>query len=208
MAAPSSAPTAHVAFDRSDFRTVTLGGAGVGLVTGVLVVAFLAASRLVPETAGARGVVEALIVLAGGVLAAFLPATWTAPRGGDGIAGAAAIGLVGTIVFSAIDIIVLRPFKAYPWTWDAIGGGSTWWYLPVWWMLGTFLAWMGGIVTAAAPAGETTLARRAVPVVIATVIGAVVARLLAFGIALPVATGGAFTVAIAAFAIVALARKG
>lgn len=209
MATPSSAPTTPVAFDRADFRTVTLGGAGVGLVMGVVVVAFLAASRLVPETAGARGVVEALVVLAAGVLAAFLPASWTAPRGGDGIAGAAAIGLVGTIVFSAIDIIVLRPFKAYPWTWDAIGGGSTWWYLPVWWMLGTFLAWMGGIVTAAAaPQGETTLARRALPVVIATVIGAVVARLLGFGIALPVATGGAFTVAIAAFAIVALARKG
>ena len=211
MSAPASAPTAQVAFDRSDFLTVTLGGAGVGLVTGVAVVAFLAASRSVPETAGARGVVEALIVLAAGVLAAFLPATWTAPRGADGIAGAAAIGLVGTIVFSAIDIIVLRPFKAYPWTWDAIGGGSSWWYLPVWWMLGTFLAWMGGIVTAAAtPRGgsETTLARRALPVVIATVIGAVAARLLAFGIALPVATGGAFTVAIAAFAIVALARKG
>jgi hypothetical protein len=209
MSAPSSAPTANVAFDRSDFRTVSLGGAGVGLVTGVAVVAYLAASRSVPETAGARGVVEALIVLAAGVLAAFLPATRTAPRGADGIAGAAAIGLVGTIVFSAIDIIVLRPFKAYPWTWDAIGGGSSWWYLPVWWMLGTFLAWMGGIVTASAGArGETTLARRAMPVVIATVIGAVVARLLAFGIALPVATGGAFTVAIAAFAIVALARKG
>src|SRR5690348_13634264 len=209
MSAPSSAPTANVAFDRSDFRTVTLGGAGVGLVTGVAVVAYLAASRSVPETAGARGVVEALIVLAAGVLAAFLPATRTAPRGADGIAGAAAIGLVGTIVFSAIDIIVLRPFKAYPWTWDAIGGGSSWWYLPVWWMLGTFLAWMGGIVTASAGArGETTLARRAMPVVIATVIGAVVARLLAFAIALPVATGGAFTVAIAAFAIVALARKG
>ncbi|HXI63441.1 MAG TPA: hypothetical protein VNH14_02920 [Gemmatimonadales bacterium] len=209
MSAPSSAPTANVAFDRSDFRTVTLGGAGVGFVTGVAVVAYLAASRAVPETAGARGVVEALIVLAAGALAAFLPATRTAPRGADGIAGAAAIGLVGTIVFSAIDIIVLRPFKAYPWTWDAIGGGSSWWYLPVWWMLGTFLAWMGGIVTASAGArGETTLARRAMPVVIATVIGAVVARLLGFAIALPVATGGAFTVAIAAFAIVALARKG
>lgn len=211
-ASPSpSAPATQVAFDRSDFRTVTLGGAGVGLVTGVAVVAFLAASRLMTETAGARGVVEALIVLAAGVLVAFLPATWTAPRGGDGIAGAAAIGLVGTIVFSAIDIIVLRPFKAYPWTWDAIGGGSTWWYLPVWWMLGTFLAWMGGIVTAASAArggGETTLVRRSLPVVIATAIGAVVARLLAFGIVLPVATGGAFTIAIAAFAIVALARKG
>lgn len=211
MSAPSSAPAAHGAFDRSDFRTVTLGGAAVGLVAGVAVVAFLAASRSVPETAGARGLVEALIVLAAGALVAFLPATWTAPRGADGIAGAAAIGLVGTIVFSAIDIILFRPFKAYPWTWDAIGGGSTWWYLPVWWMLGTFLAWMGGIVTAAAAppgGGATTLAGRALPVVIATVIGAAVARLLAFGIALPVATGGAFTVAIAAFAIVALARKG
>src|SRR5262249_61063442 len=40
------------------------------------------------------------------------------------------------------------PFKAYPWTWDAVAGGSTWWYLPIWWMLGTFLAWMGTIVTA------------------------------------------------------------
>src|SRR5256885_5665811 len=68
-------------------------------------------------------------------------------------------GPVGTVVFSAIDIVLLRPFKAYPWTWDAIGGGSTWWYLPIWWMLGTFLAWMGGIVTAAG--SEATLGRRA-----------------------------------------------
>ncbi len=95
-------------------------------------------------------------MLAAGVAVAFLPAQWTAARSTEGIAGAAAVGLVGTIVFSAIDIAVLRPFKAYPWTWDAIGGGSTWWYLPIWWMLGTFLAWMGGIVTAAS--GEVGLA--------------------------------------------------
>lgn len=203
-----SAPAAPLPSDRSDFRTVTLGGAGIGLVTGVAVVFFLAASRLVPDAGGLRGAVEALIVLAGGVMVAFLPASWTVPRSTEGIAGAAAIGLVGTIVFSAVDIIVLRPFKAYPWTWDAIGGGSTWWYLPVWWMLGTFLAWMGGIVTAGAAArGETTLARRALPVGTATVIGAVVGR-LALGLGLPVATGGAFTVVLAAFAVLALARKG
>ena len=35
--------------------------------------------------------------------------------------GAAAIGLWGTVVFMAFDIVLLRPFKAYPWTWDAIG---------------------------------------------------------------------------------------
>jgi hypothetical protein len=197
-----------LASDRSDFRTVTVGGAGMGLVTGVAVVVFLAVSRLVPVAGGLRGAVEALIVLGTGIAVAFLPAAWTAARGAEGIAGAAAIGLVGTVVFSAIDIVLFRPFKAYPWTWDAIGGGSTWWYLPVWWMLGTFLAWMGGIVTAGAAArGETTLVRRAMPVGVATLIGAVVAR-LALGLALPVATGGAFTVVLAAFAVIALARKG
>jgi len=175
-----------------------LGGAGIGLVTGVAVVVFLAVSRMVPDAGGLRGAVEALIVLGAGIAVAFLPAAWTGARGAEGIAGAAAIGLVGTVVFSAIDIVFFRPFKAYPWTWDAIGGGSTWWYLPVWWQLGTFLAWMGGIVTAGAGArGETTLVRRAMPVGVATVIGAVVAR-LALGLALPVATGGAFTVVLAA----------
>src|SRR2546426_9890853 len=161
-----SATAAPLASDRSDFRTVTVGGATLGVATAVAVVAFLAASRLVPIAAGARGGVQALIVLAAGVAVAFLPAQWPAARSPEGIAGAAAMGLVGTVVFSVIDIVLLRPFKAYPWTWDAIGGGSTWWYLPIWWMLGTFAAWMGGIVTAAGAAaarGETTLARRALP---------------------------------------------
>src|SRR5438876_522626 len=144
-----SATATPVASDRSDFRTVTVGGAKLGVATAVAVVAFLAASQRVPITGGLRGGVEALIVLAAGVAVAFLPAQWTAARSTEGIAGAAALGLVATVVFSAIDIELLRPFKAYPWTWDAIGGGSTWWYLPIWWMLGTFLAWMGGIVTAA-----------------------------------------------------------
>src|SRR3989442_4456451 len=122
-----SATAAPVASDRSDFRTVTVGGAKLGVATAVAVVAFLAASRLVPITGGLRGGVEALIVLAAGVAVAFLPAQWTAARSTEGIAGAAALGLVATVVFSAIDIVLLRPFKAYPWTWDAIGGGSTWW---------------------------------------------------------------------------------
>ena len=117
-----------------------------------------------------------------------------------------AVGLVATVVFSAIDIVLLRPFKAYPWTWDAIGGGSTWWYLPIWWMLGTFLAWMGGIVTAAG--GEATLGRRALPALAATIVVALIVRLAGVTLALPVATGGAFTLVLAALALVALARKG
>src|SRR5437870_11438070 len=185
-----SATAAPVASDRSDFRTVTVGGAKLGVATAVAVVAFLAASRLVPITGGLRGGVEALIVLAAGVAVAFLPAQWTAARSTEGIAGAAAVGLVATVVFSAIDIVLLRPFKAYPWTWDAIGGGSTWCYLPIWWILGTFLAGIGGIVDLAG--GEATLARRALPAAAGTVIVTVIGRLAGVPVALPVATGGAF----------------
>ncbi len=201
-----SATVAPAASDRSDFRTVTVGGAKIGVATAIAVVAFLAALRLVPIAGGLRGGVLVLIVLAAGLAAAFLPAEWTAARSTEGIAGAAAVGLVGTVVFSAIDIVLLRPFKAYPWTWDAIGGGSTWWYLPIWWMLGTFLAWMGGIVTAAS--GEATLARRALPAVAGTIIVMAIGRLAGVPVAFPVVTGAAFTLVLAALALVALARKG
>ena len=201
-----SATAAPAASERSDFRTVTVGGAKLGVATAVAVVAFLAASRFVPIAPGLRDGVRALIVLVAGLVVAFLPAQWTAARSTEGIAGAAAIGLVATVVFSAIDIVLLRPFKAYPWTWDAIGGGSTWWYLPVWWMLGTFVAWMGGIVTASG--GEATLGRRALPAVAATIVVALIVRLAGVPVALPVATGGAFTVVLAGLALVALARKG
>src|ERR1700704_3502928 len=107
---PMSATAAPAASDRSDFRTVTVGGAKIGVATAVAVVAFLAASRLVPIVAGLRGGVRALVVWAARMAVAFLPATWTAARSTEGIAGAAAIGLVGTVVFSAVDIALLRPF--------------------------------------------------------------------------------------------------
>ncbi|HET7296396.1 MAG TPA: hypothetical protein VFI66_04600 [Gemmatimonadales bacterium] len=204
-----SATTAPLASDRSDFRTVTTSGVKLGVTIGVAVVLFIATSRSVPAIGGLRSAVEALIVLAAGVAAAFLPGLWTAARSTEGIAGAAAVGLVGTVVFSAIDIALLRPFHAYPWTWDAIGGGSSWWYLPVWWMLGTFVAWMGAIVTAGGAArGDATLARRAFPTATATVVVAAGARLAGAPLALPVAVGGAFTLTIAALAVVALARRG
>jgi len=186
-----------------------VGGALVGLVTGVAVVLVVAASRNLAGDA-VRGGVEALVVLAAAVVVAFFPAHWTAARGTEGIAGAAAVGWVGTVVFSAIDIVLLRPFKAYPWTWDAIGGGSTWWYLPVWWMLGTFLAWMGGIVTASQATrggGQAALGRSALPAIAGAVIVAAIAQ-LAGAVSLPAAAGGAFTIVLTALALVALTRKG
>jgi hypothetical protein len=129
-------------------------------------------------------------------------------RTAEGIAGAAAIGLWGTVVFMAIDIVLLRPFKAYPWTWDAIGGGSSWWYLPVWWMLGTFLAWMGGMLTAGRNArSAVAMPQLALPVVVGSVVVAVASKLLGCPAPLALQTGAAFTLTLTALALFANARK-
>lgn len=202
-----SASAAPAASDRSDFRTVVVGGTKIGALTGAAVVLYLIVWRLVPAGL-VRQSLEALVVLAAGAGAGFLPGQWTAARRPEGIAGAAAMGLCGSIVFMAIDIILLRPFKAYPWTWDAIGGGSTWWYLPIWWMLGTFIAWMGGVLTAGTAArGEATLGRVALPVLIGAVALMFVGNVTRFHVALPIGAGAGFTVTLAVLAIVALARR-
>src|SRR5207245_6660749 len=136
-----SASVVPTTTDRSDFRTVMVSGTKMGALTAAAVVLFLVVARFVPGTGGARRGMETLIVLAAGVLASFLPGRWAAARHAEGIAGAAAIGLWGTIVFMAFDIVLLRPFRAYPWTWDAIGGGGSRGYLRVWWVRRILPAW-------------------------------------------------------------------
>ncbi|OLD06104.1 MAG: hypothetical protein AUI99_00340 [Gemmatimonadetes bacterium 13_1_40CM_3_69_22] len=202
-----SATATPATSDRSDFRTVMVGGTEIGLITAAGVVAFLVVSRQVTAVLPQQ-LLEALIVLATGVAVSFLPGRMTAARHGEGLAGAAAMGLWGTVVFMAVDIIALRPLKAYPWTWDAVGGGSTWWYLPIWWMLGTLLAWTGAIVTAdQAARGEPTLVRSATPALGGIVVLVLIGRLAGLHVALPVATGAGFTITLAVSAVVALARK-
>jgi len=195
------------ATDRSDFRHILMSGTKVGLVTGVSVVAFVALSRLLPSGV-AQTAFEALLVLLAGVLVSLLPGQWVGSRGTEGVAGAAAVGLWGTVVFMAFDIVLLRPFQAYPWTWDAIGGGSTWWYLPIWWMLGTFVAWMGGMLTAGRNArGPASLGQIATPVVLGAVVLAVVAKVTIIPVALPVVIGGAYVVTLTALALWSIIRK-
>ena len=203
----SAAPAAT---DRSDFRTVMIAGAKTGALIGLAVVVFLVVTRaLGPGAARAAG--QTLVVLAAAAAAAFLPAFWAAPRTTEGVAGSAAIGLWGTIVFSVIDIALFRPLRAYPWTWDAVGGGSTWWYLPMWWMLGTYLAWLGGLLWAQRQSrggGDVSIGRIALPVVAGAVALAAVATLARLGIVLPVAAGGGFAITLTVLAVAGIARKG
>jgi hypothetical protein len=199
--------TSATTVDRSEFRHILYSGTIVGAVTAAAVIIYIVISRLLPA-----GIIEALlqtiVVIAAAVAAAFLPAFFATSRTVQGIASAAAIGLWGTIVFMAIDIILLRPFKAYPWTWDAVGGGSTWWYLPIWWMLGTFVAWMGAIVTAgrAARGGNTAIQSLAISPV-AGALGGVLGLGLSRVVYLPAAAGVGFVVTLIVFAIIVLSRK-
>ena len=118
----------------------------LGVVTAVVVVALAFVTRLM------SGIAEALI---GGVILLFgltavtvLPGLWTRARTIEGIAGAAGIGLAASVVFLLIDVALLQPLGVYTNRWREIGGGSNWWYHPVWWMVGTFLPWMGALILA------------------------------------------------------------
>jgi hypothetical protein len=202
-----SAPAASMQSDRSDFRTVTTNGAKVGALTAGLVVVFAIGSRLMGP-----GLVEDLfqsaVVLVGATLIAFLPGLWVGARQTEGVAGAAAVGLVGTVVFMLVDVALLRPVRLYSWTWDAIGGGSGWWYLPVWWMYGTFLPWLGALLVArSAVLGKATLFGVAAPVLGVGLALTAAARLLGCPMPLPFIAGAGFTAGLILFAVLAVSRK-
>ncbi|HTY06609.1 MAG TPA: hypothetical protein VMC86_08840 [Gemmatimonadales bacterium] len=204
----TATPSTGTLTDRTELPHILMSGTKLGILTALFVVLYLLIWRFVPGMAGQ--LLESAVVLAGGLAMALLPAQWTAARHTEGIAGAAGVGLFSSVVFMAIDIVVLRPVHAYPWTWDAIGGNSTWWYLPVWWQLGTFISWQGAMFTAGrsakAPAGVGGLA---VPLVIGAVVLGIVARVLGFGFTqmYPVAIGFGFAVTLTVLGVAAIARK-
>ena len=137
----------------TDWRTVVRAGVNVGIVTVVGVVVFAMLSRVM--AGGLETVVQSVLILAGGAVFAYYPSMLLPPRDVDGIATVATIGLLGALVFTVVDTIVLRPLNLYHWTWDAIGGGSGFWYVPVWWMGSAFLAWLGAwVVARTSAAGE------------------------------------------------------
>lgn len=88
------------------------------------------------------------VVAIGAVATIFLPARWLRVRTIDGIGAAAGIGLGAAFTFMLIDVTALQPFGVYTNRWREVGGGSNWWYHPIWWMLGAYLAWMGAWIVA------------------------------------------------------------
>ncbi|HEV8453856.1 MAG TPA: hypothetical protein VGQ24_03125, partial [Gemmatimonadales bacterium] len=112
----------------------------------VLVLLFSLASRFLSGVL--ETIVCAVVLLIGLAAVTMLPGLWIRPRTIEGLAGAAGIGLGAAGVFLLVDVILLQNIGTYTARWYDVGGGSNWWYHPVWWMVGTFLPWMGAWILA------------------------------------------------------------
>ena len=132
-------------YDTTEVPIIVRGSLKLGLAEALIVVAIGLVSRFLdgPVEIALEGVILAFGVL----LVVGLPGIWTRARTIEGIAGAAGIGLGATGIFLVLDLLFLQGnlFPAlYTNRWKEIGGGSNWWYHPVWWMVGTYLSWLGG----------------------------------------------------------------
>lgn len=132
--------------DRTHLPHVLRMGAGLGLLQSVLITLF---GFLQPRLDGTLELLICGAILVIGVAATIaLPGLWTGARTIEGIAGAAGIGLMATVVFLVIDVALLQRIGLWTNRWHEIGGGSNWWYHPVWWMAGTLMPWLGAWVLA------------------------------------------------------------
>jgi hypothetical protein len=151
----TSAVHASSSHDQTHLVHVLRHGVLLGALQAILVLAFSLVSRFLDGTPELG--LRAVIVFVGVAATTLLPGLRTRARTIEGIAGAAGIGLAATVVFTLIDSLALQWIGTYTNRWHEIGGGSNWWYLPVWWMTGTYLAWLGAFAlanTAARSGGE------------------------------------------------------
>ena len=167
-------------YDATAVPVIVAASVKLGLLEAALVLLFSLASRFLGGVLEA--VVCALIVVVGLAAVTMLPGLWTRAFTIEGIAGAAGIGLGAAAVFLLVDVILLQNIGTYSHRWRDIGGGSNWWYHPVWWMVGAFLPWMGAWILA----NQTARDGRPAPGVglltafVAAIVVAIIAILLGF----------------------------
>lgn len=137
----STAVQPRAGADQTDVPLIVRASVKLGILESIFVL-LIGLSTIYLEGVAETAVVGALLLV--GVMAVMLlPGIWTRAETIEGIAGAAGIGLAAAWVFLLVDVALLQPFGLYTNRWLAIGGGSNWWYHPVWWMVGTFLPWCG-----------------------------------------------------------------
>jgi hypothetical protein len=169
--------------DDSDVTRIALILRGSIILAVIQAVAVVVVSIINKSLDGtADHALTGIVVFVGAMITIFYPGTLTRPRTIDGIAAAAGIGLGATWIFLLFDAFLLQTFHVYTNRWHQIGGMSIWWYLPVWWMVGTFLSWMGGWILAnqANRAGEASVQRGVMLVTLTSFVCGALATLLHF----------------------------
>jgi hypothetical protein len=141
----STAAELHGEYDLTNVPAIVRGSVILGLLESAAVLLFSLINRLLEGPV--ETILLALLLLAGIAAVTLLPGIWTRPRTIEGIAGAAGIGLGAAFVFLMVDVVLLQNIGTYTNRWWEIGG-SNWWYHPIWWMVGTFLPWLGAWILA------------------------------------------------------------
>jgi hypothetical protein len=167
-------------YDNTRIALILRGSITLAVIQAVVVIIVSIITRLLGGFA--EHALTGVVVFVGAMVTIFYPGMLTRPRTIDGIASAAGIGLGATWIFLLIDAFVLQSFHVYTNRWYQVGGGSFWWYLPVWWMVGTFLSWMGGWILAnqSNKTGTTSIAAGVALVTIMAAICGVVAAVTHF----------------------------
>jgi hypothetical protein len=175
----SSAAELHGDFDLTDVPSIVRGAVVLGLLEAAAVLLFSVVNRLLDGPV--ETILLALILLAGIGAVTLLPGSWTRARTIEGIAGAAGIGLGASVVFLLVDVVLLQNIGTYTNRWHQIGG-SNWWYHPIWWMVGTFLPWLGAWILAnqSEHNGRTSAVAAMGTALLFGVVAAVVAVLVGF----------------------------
>ncbi len=140
-----SAAELHRDHDVTDVPSIVRGAVLLGLFESVMMLLFSLATRFL--WGPLETVVLAILLLVGVGCVTLLPGIWTRARTIEGIAGAAGIGLGAAFMFLLVDVILLQNIGTYTNRWWQIGG-SNWWYHPIWWMMGSFLPWLGAWILA------------------------------------------------------------
>lgn len=175
----SAAAELHGDYDQTDVPSIVRGAVVLGLLEAAVVLLFSVVNRLLDGPV--ETILLAMILLAGVGAVTLLPGTWTRARTIEGIAGAAGIGLAASVVFLLVDVVLLQNIGTYTNRWHQIGG-SNWWYHPIWWMVGTFLPWLGAWMLAnqSERNGRTSAIAAMGTALLFAVIAAVVAVLIGF----------------------------
>jgi hypothetical protein len=163
-------------FDQIRIAPIVRAAAILAIVQSLCVVVVSIITRSLSGTI--EHALTGIVVYIGAMITIFWPGTRIRPRHIDGISAAAGIGLGATWFFVPIDALILQPLGMYTNRWHEVGGGSIWWYIPVWWMAGTFITWQGSWILAhqAERTGEASVPQAIVLVtVVSAIVGAVAA---------------------------------